>query len=139
MKPHRLSRVLLLISLVLAAATIARAQYGAPAAPTPPPNNPKWLSEQSEKALKKSQITTPGSHPFHTKVSIAETHNPSSPHQAEIEQFWLSPTKFRRTITSPNFSQTLIVNGDNISEIDTGDYYPYWLNEFVIALFDPLP
>jgi hypothetical protein len=137
MKPHPLSRLLLLASLIFSAASVARAQYAVP--PTPLPNNAKWLSEQSEKALKKSQLTAPGSQPFHIKVSIAETTNPSSPRHAEIEQFWLSPTKFRRTITSPDFSQTLIVNGDNVSENNTGDYYPYWLNEFVTALFDPLP
>jgi hypothetical protein len=136
MKTHPLSRVLLLATLILSTATIAQAQY---APPTPVPANPKWLSEQSEKALKKSQLTLPGSHPFHIKVSITETTNPSSPRHAEIEQFWLSPTKFRRTIASPDFSQTLIVNGDNVSETNTGDYYPYWLNEFVTALFDPLP
>ncbi len=52
---------------------------------------------------------------------------------------WLSPEKWRRSIQSPDFSQTLIVNGDKISEQDTGDYYPFWLRELVTALVDPLP
>jgi hypothetical protein len=38
-----------------------------------------------------------------------------------------------------SFSQTLIVNGDAVSEKDAGDYFPFWLNELVTAMVDPLP
>lgn len=34
--------------------------------------------------------------------------------------------------------QTLVVNGDKISEKDMGDYFPWWLNELITAMFDPL-
>jgi len=51
----------------------------------------------------------------------------------------VSPEKWRRSIQSPGFAQTLIVDGDKISEQDTGDYYPFWLRELVTALVDPLP
>ncbi len=40
---------------------------------------------------------------------------------------------------SAGFSQTLIVNGDKVSEKLTSDYYPFWLHDLVTALFDPLP
>ncbi len=33
----------------------------------------------------------------------------------------------------------LIVNGDKVSEQNKGDYYPWWLNDLVTAIFDPLP
>jgi hypothetical protein len=31
------------------------------------------------------------------------------------------------------------MNGDKVSETDSGDYYPFWLRELVTAIFDPLP
>jgi hypothetical protein len=85
-----------------------------------------------------SQITLPGSTPFHLKAAIVETTNPTSEYRAQIEEYWVSPEKWRRTIDSPSFSQTTIVNGDKVSEKDTGDYFPWWLNDFVTAIFDPL-
>jgi len=33
----------------------------------------------------------------------------------------------------------LIINGDQVSEKDTGDYFPWWLNDLVTAMMDPLP
>lgn len=40
---------------------------------------------------------------------------------------------------APGFSQTLIVNDERVSEEDTGDYFPWWLNDLVTAMTDPLP
>jgi hypothetical protein len=97
------------------------------------------LSDATDRALRKSQLTLPGSAPFHIKFSIRETTNPQSDRHAEVEEYWVSSGKYRRTIQSPAFSQTLIVNGDAISETDTGDYYPYWLYQVVTAIFDPVP
>jgi hypothetical protein len=138
--PNKLTnlKVTLLLNILLAVVSFpstVQAQYGAP---PPQPNGPS-LYDQVEKALKKSQLTLPNSQPFHIKFSITETSNPQSGRHAEIEESWLSPAKYRRTIKSPEFSQTLIVNGDAVSEINTGDYYPYWLYEFVDAAFDPVP
>ena len=132
------SKITVLLSLLLAILwfpSTVQAQYCAPPAQSSGPS----LYDQVEKALKKSQLTLPGSQPFHLKFSIAETSNPQSARHAEIEESWLSPTKYRRTIQSPDFSQTLIVNGDAVSEINTGSYYPYWLSEFINAAFDPVP
>ena len=56
-----------------------------------------------------------------------------------MEEYWVSPEKWRRTVQSAGFSQTLIVNGGKVSEKLTGDYYPFWLHDLVTALFDPLP
>ncbi|MGB8521841.1 MAG: hypothetical protein WCD43_02650 [Candidatus Acidiferrales bacterium] len=97
------------------------------------------LSDATDRALRKSQLTLPGSAPFHIKFSIRETTNPQSDRRAEVEEYWVSPEKYRRTIQSPAFSQTLIVNGDAVSETNTGDYYPYWLYRVVTAVFDPVP
>jgi hypothetical protein len=97
------------------------------------------LAQVAEHAVDQSKLTDPGSMPFHLKASIIETTNPSSDYKGEIEEDWVSPDKWRRSVTSPNFSQALIVNGDNISENDQGDYMPWWLNDLVTAMFDPLP
>jgi hypothetical protein len=74
------------------------------------------------------------------KASITNTANPgSADYKAEIEEYWLSPQSWRRTIESPAFSQTLIVDSEKISETDRGDYYPFWLSDLATAIFDPLP
>ena len=97
------------------------------------------LAEVAQHAVEQSKLTSPGSTPFHLKATILESTNPDSDYKAEIDEYWVSPDKLRRTITSPDFSQTLIVNGDKISEKDTGDYRPWWLNDLITAIFDPLP
>lgn len=97
------------------------------------------LGEVAERAVQQSKLTLPGSRPFHLKAEIIETTNPSSEYQAKVEEYWMSPQKWRRTIESPDFSQTLIVNGNEVSEKDTGDYFPWWLNDLVTAMLDPVP
>lgn len=97
------------------------------------------LAEVAEHALEQSKLTLHGSTPFHLKAKIVESTNPDSDYTAEIEEYWLAPDKLRRTITSPGFSQTLIMNGDKVSEQNTGDYLPWWLSDLVTAIFDPLP
>jgi hypothetical protein len=97
------------------------------------------LGEAAEHALRQSQIIQPGSPPFHLKAKIVETTNPNSRDNADVEEFWVSPTKWRRTISSSGFSQTLIQNGDKNFEHDTGDYYPSWLYDLVGSMYDPVP
>lgn len=96
------------------------------------------IAEAAEQAIKLGQITVPGSTPFHLKAQIADAHDPAK-YKAEVEEYWVSPEKWRRTIHSLDFSQTLVVAGDKVSEQDTGDYYPFWLHDLVTAMFDPLP
>ena len=101
--------------------------------------NTVLLADLCDHAMQQSQITLPGGKPFHLKANIAEKDSPDSDYQATVEEYWVSPTKWRRTITSPDFSQTLVTNGEAVFEEDKGDYYPVWLNNFVTAIFDPLP
>jgi hypothetical protein len=96
------------------------------------------LAEVAQHAVEQSKLTLLGSTPFHLKATIVETTNPKSDYKAAIEMSWISPDKWRRTITSPGFSQTLVLNGEKISERDEGDYFPWWLNDLVTAIFDPL-
>jgi hypothetical protein len=97
------------------------------------------LADVATRADEQSKLTQTGSTPFHLKARIVETANPDSDYKAEIEEYWISPEKLRRTISSPGFSQTLIVNGDKISDDSKGSYLPWWLNDLVTAIVDPLP
>jgi hypothetical protein len=67
------------------------------------------LAEVAQHSIDQSKLTSPGSAPFHLKAEIVETTNPGSDYKAEIEEYGASPEKWRRTIVSPGFSQTLTV------------------------------
>jgi hypothetical protein len=96
------------------------------------------LPELAKKAMERSEITSPGSRPFLLKAKVLEVTNPSNEsYRAEIEEYWVAPDKWRRSVKTFQFSQTLIVNGDKTSEELTGDYYPNWLRTMVSAIFEP--
>lgn len=96
------------------------------------------LEDLPKKAVERSQITSPGSRPFVLKAKVLEVTNPSNTsYQAEIEEDWIAPDKWRRTVKTSSFSQTLIVNGGKTAEQLTGDYYPNWLRTLVAAIFEP--
>jgi hypothetical protein len=100
---------------------------------------PKSVAEAMDHASKLSQLTQAGSAPFHLKAAIAELDSPDSDYKAEIEEYWVAPDKWKRTIKTPDFSQTMIVNGQQVSEQNQGNYYPFWLRNFVTAIFDLAP
>lgn len=95
------------------------------------------LGKAIDRALEQSSLTRANAKPFHLKVHIFESTNPSSELHAETEEFWMSDQQWRRSIDSPSFKQTIIVNGNQISEENRGEYYPLWLKDFVSGIFDP--
>jgi hypothetical protein len=96
------------------------------------------LADLPKRAIERSQITAVGSKPFVLKAKVVEITNlANTNYQAEIDEYWLAPNKWRRSVRTSNFSETLIVNGDKTSEQLTGDYYPNWLRTIVMAIFDP--
>ncbi|HEX3153234.1 MAG TPA: energy transducer TonB [Candidatus Angelobacter sp.] len=97
------------------------------------------IAQAAENAVQQSKLTPAGGVPFHLKAHITNAGTPRPEYTADVEEYWASPEKWRRTVESVGFSQTLIVNGDKVSEKLTGDYYPFWLHDLVTALFDPLP
>lgn len=98
------------------------------------------LGDAISKALAKSSLTGEGSRPFHIRVNVSEPQNPRSPYQGAIEEWWSSPTQWRREVTArEGMRQTIIVANGKKSERDEGDYLPLWLRDFVFALFDPAP
>ncbi len=125
--PRRRPVFLLSILCLLGTATVAQENKKIP------------LAQAAQHAAEQSQLTLPGSAPFHLKAHVADAVNASAEFTADIEEYWLSPTKWRRTIQSADFTQTLIVHGDKVSERNTGNYYPFWLRDLVTAMFGPLP
>lgn len=97
------------------------------------------IAQAAENAVQQSKLTPAGGVPFHLKAHITNAGTPRPEYTADVEEYWVSPEKWRRTVQAVGFSQTLIVNGDKVSEKLTGDYYPFWLHDLVTALFDPLP
>jgi TonB family protein len=97
------------------------------------------LGKALDHASEQSALTGANAKPFHLKVHLFESTNPPSPYRAEIEEYWVSSQQWRRSIDGPEFKQTLIVNGGQISELNTGDYYPLWLKNFITGIFDPVP
>lgn len=96
-------------SLVLAICNIATFAFGGNSSTAP-------LAEVAQHAVEQSKLTLTGSTPFHLRAEITETTNPDSDYKAEVEEYWVSPDKLRRTVTSPEFSQTLVVNGEDVFE-----------------------
>ena len=119
-----------IVSLLMLAFAAATAQSQA---------KPRLVGEAVENALHRGQITLPGATPFHLQAHITAGGNARPDYTADVEEYWVSPAKWRRIVKSSGFSQTLISNGEQISEQNTGDYYPFWLHDLVTALFDPLP
>jgi hypothetical protein len=71
------------------------------------------VADLPKKAVERSQITAAGSRPFVLKAKVVEITNlANSSYHAEIEEYWVAPDKWRRTVKTSNFSQTLIVNGE---------------------------
>jgi hypothetical protein len=96
------------------------------------------VSDLPKRAIEKSQITLPGSRPFILKAKVVEITNlANADYQAEIEEYWVAPDKWRRIVKTNKFSQTLVVNGQQSAEQLSGDYYPNWLRTIVAAMFDP--
>ncbi|HEV7552154.1 MAG TPA: energy transducer TonB [Candidatus Angelobacter sp.] len=125
------SRPLLCLAMLSLLAVTTRAQEGK--------DKVVSIGQAADHALQQSKLTLPGGSPFHLKAHIANAGTAKPEYSADVEEYWVSPGKWRRTVQSAGFSQTLIVNGDKSSEKLTGDYYPFWLHDLVTALFDPLP
>jgi hypothetical protein len=120
-------RNLSLLSLLLAIPVSAQMQ--------PPPSIS--LGEALQRTQYNSSLTEHGK-PFHTLLTISNPKNSDSAYQATIEVFWKDKKSYRTVIASRTFSQTRIVNGDQIEEHNTGDFYPPWLQDYLIAILNPL-
>ncbi|HEV7674288.1 MAG TPA: energy transducer TonB [Candidatus Angelobacter sp.] len=97
------------------------------------------IGQAADHAVQQSKLTVAGGAPFHLKARITNAGPAKPEYSADVEEYWVSPEKWRRTVQSADFSQTLISGDGKLSERVNGDYYPFWLHDLVTALFDPLP
>ena len=80
-------------------------------------------------------LIAPGNPPFQLEANFTEGNDPDS--VGQMEMMWLAPDKWRRTLDVNHFSQTLVVNGDNVFEMDSDDYFPVAVNALISAMLDP--
>jgi hypothetical protein len=83
-------------------------------------------------------LTTPGAPPFHAILEISSEASSATEHHGRIEVFWADQASYYLKLETPEFGQTLIVNGDKVQESDRGDFFPGWVRDFVAALLDPM-
>ncbi|MGC1385450.1 MAG: hypothetical protein WA823_16855 [Candidatus Acidiferrales bacterium] len=133
MRSERISTVLTVAASV-ALAILASSTYASSQS-----SSSESLYDLTQPVLEKSQLAVAGGPRFHIIVEILQTNHPESDMRGQVEQFWIAPDKYRRVIKTPNFSQTLIVNGESVSETDSDNYYPYWLYNEITAVFNPVP
>jgi Gram-negative bacterial TonB protein C-terminal len=95
------------------------------------------ISQDNTSILVQATLTENGSIPFHMKATITEGREQDE--VGHVELFWLAPDKWRRTIEADEFSQTLIVNGDQVYEQDSDDYFPVGIRVLVTSMTDPQP
>ncbi|WP_260703669.1 energy transducer TonB [Edaphobacter flagellatus] len=97
------------------------------------------LADVLPAALANSSLTAPKANPFHIKLKVRDVFDENSPMQAEIEEYWLSPTLWKRIVTAPNLHQVTTRNASGLHYETTGDYFPQWLTLFVGGIEDPVP
>ena len=93
--------------------------------------------ERPAPTVVQATLISPGSPPFHLRAAITERADFNE--HIDFEIFWASPEKWKRTIRSQDFSQTLIVNGDQVFEDNSDDYFPLGLQTLAAAVVDPTP
>ncbi len=95
------------------------------------------IREVAQHSAEITNLTVQSSAPFHLKASVSSGADPTR--QGVIEEYWLSPTQWRRTIETDGFSQTTIVNGKTHYEKNVGDYFPSALRVISESLLQPIP
>ncbi len=101
--------------------------------------HPELVSDALSSALKNSRLGLSGHTPFHLKAVVKDPEHKNPAYEATIEEFWVSPEKWRRTVRSRDFSTTTVVNGQDVFQQSEGGYYPSWLRNTVTAIFDVVP
>jgi hypothetical protein len=104
-----------------------------------PPRADKF-HDQVDRAAKLSNLTGPGTRPFHLKLTTKDTTTANPALAAEVEIWWAAPDKWRRSIKSQDFTQLAIRNGEKYYESSgPQDFLPLWLDTVVTVATDPVP
>ena len=97
------------------------------------------VSKLLDQMIHRSTLAEPSGKPFYLKATITDKDDAKSEFNGTVEEYWVSPTKWRRVIKLRDFSQTRIVNGDAIYEDNHGDYFPLHDEMLANEIVDPLP
>ena len=104
---------------------------------------PKTLYEPAGETLSRarraSMLGQPAARPFHILVEISPSKGEPGDYVAAIEETWVSPTRWVRTVTTDRLVQNTVADSTGIHVSTKGDYFPEWLRNYVTALFDPVP
>jgi hypothetical protein len=92
------------------------------------------------RAAKLSTLAEPGAAAFHLKLVAKDTTMRNPEYNAEVEVWWATPDKWRRSVKSPAFTQIAIQNGTRYYESNSNsEYLPFWLDELNRGSIDPIP
>jgi hypothetical protein len=99
------------------------------------------LVKEVKKAVERSTLDQAGTKPFHLKATLAPSfdRDKASGLTGEVEIWWVSPTKWRRELRSPDFHEIEIADGVKDWQKSEGDYFPEWLRETAVELINPVP
>jgi hypothetical protein len=89
--------------------------------------------------VNRSALAEPGGVPFYLKAKVQDAKNPDWEYNAEVEEYWVSPSQWRRTIRSKSFSQVRVVNGERQYQQDIGNFFPPDVEMQIDSLVDPIP
>src|SRR5580700_8402304 len=97
------------------------------------------LEDAVKDAASRSTLASAQGTPFHLRATISDqkTHDPQW--NAEVEEWWQTPTVWRREFRSQAFSQTIVVNGPKAQEDDSGPVFPELLRNLTVELVDTVP
>lgn len=126
--PLRFSRLFL---LPLVACAVMQSQQ--PASSMVP------FEQAARTAALKSALAQPGAAPFHLRAVISDQKNHDPQWDAEVEEWWSSPTRYKRVFHCARFSQMLIVDGLKTQETDSGPVFPELLRNLTVELTNPIP
>ena len=125
MKPRLVCTLALIAPMLLANAAIA--QQTAP------------LEDVVKEAASHSTLAAPGGASFHLKATISDQKNHDPQWDASVEEWWQSPTTWRREFHSNAFSQIIVVNETKVHEDDNGPVFPELLRNLTVELVDTVP
>jgi hypothetical protein len=73
------------------------------------------VSKLLDQMIRRSTLAEPGGSPFYLKATIIDKDDAKSEFNGALEEYWLSPTKWRRVVKLRDFSQTRIACGTSDS------------------------
>ncbi len=97
------------------------------------------FEQAARAAALKSALAQVGAAPFHLRATISDQKAHDPQWDAEVEEWWSSPTRYKRSFQSAHFSQTLVVEGTKVEETDAGEVFPELLRNLTVELTDPIP